>query len=238
MTEQDCFINSLKKHNIISDVKNAESWFKVGGCVKFKLPEYKNSRPTNVKNIGVEIRYECVENSSTLYDYSSYNFVIIFSGYDENNIEYKCSWHLDFERKAKDDTLDEPKVYHPLFHLTYGGQTMKDIYSDLDGKNSDVKKNSIKGDENISYIPLLLIAPRIPFPPMDYFLGIDFVICNFLSKKDYQKLQTETAYKRMIKKSQEKLWKPYFNIMVKNWGKYIDSKSTITPHMLNQMLLR
>lgn len=238
MTECDGFINCLYKHKIINNAKDAESWFKKGGRVIFRLPECSNSRPTNVKNIEVKIVYDCAENSKTLFDYSKYNFVIIFSGYDENNIEYKCSWHLDYEEKSKNDGLDEPKVFHPLFHLTYGGVTMRSIYEHLkDSGYSHVKDNAVY-DNKTSFIPLLLIAPRIPFPPMDYFLGIDFIICNFLNKKDYQKLQTEKNYKRVIKKSQEKLWKPYFDIMAKNWDKHINHSLAITPHMLNQMLLQ
>ena len=144
MTEQDGFNNCLQKHKIITNVKDAESWFKKGGCVKFTLPEYSNSRPTNVNNIGVKIVHNCVENNTKdLFDYSNYNFVIIFSGFDENNIEYLCSWHLDYEKKARDDSQDEPKVFHPLFHLTYGGKTMRDIYGNLDGIHSDIKDISI-----------------------------------------------------------------------------------------------
>lgn len=236
MTEQDGFVNCLYKHGIITNVKDAESWFKKGGCVKFKLPECNNSRPTNVKNIEVKISHECIDNSGALFDYSNYNYVIVFSGRDNNNTEYTCSWHLDYEKKAQDDTLDEPKVFHPLFHLTYGGKSMREIYCDLDGKNNDIKDIAISEDKNVSFIPLLLIAPRIPFPPMDYYLGIDFIICNFLNKRKYQKLQSESNYKRMIKKSQEKLWKPYYSILACNWSK--SSFPGITPHMLNQTLIR
>ena len=235
MTECDGFINCLYKHKIINNAKDAESWFKNGGHVKFRLPEFSNSRPTNVKNIEVKIVCDCAENSKTLFDYSKYNFVIIFSGHDENNIEYKCSWHLDYEKKKKNDSLDEPKVFHPLFHLTYGGKTMREIYGGLDGNNRDIKDISIDEDKKVSFIPLLLIAPRIPFPPMDYFLGIDFVISNFLNKKEYQKLQSEPNYKRLIKKSQEKMWKPYYSILANNWSN--TSFRNVTPHMLNQMLV-
>lgn len=235
MSELDGFIKCLYKHKIINNEKEAESWFKKGGYVKFKLPECNNSRPTNVKDIEVKIVHECIENNSDLFDYSKYNFVFTFTGCDENNIEYKCSWHLDYEKKSKDDSLDEPKVFHPLFHLTYGGKSMKEIYHDLDGKKCDVKENAINEDKNVSFIPLLLIAPRIPFPPMDYYLGIDFIICNFLNKWDYQKLQSESNYRRMIKKSQEKLWKPYFTILANNWSRV--SFPNITPHMLNQTII-
>ena len=115
---------------------------------------------------------------------------------------------------------------------------MRNIYEHINDSGYSHVKNEVIFNDRTSFIPLLLIAPRIPFPPMDCFLGIDFIICNFLNKKDYQKLQTEPPYKRVIKKSQEKLWKPYFNIMAQNWEKNIGSNLAITPHMLNQMLLR
>lgn len=236
MTERDGFINCLQKHKIITSIKETDSWFVKGGCVNFKLPECRNSRPTNVYNIGVKIICDCVEQKQSLLpDYSVYNFVLIFSGYDEDYTEYQCSWHLDYEKNAKDDECDEPKVFHPLFHLTYGGKKMRDIYGHLEGRYSDVKDSSKYKEDNISFIPLLLIAPRIPFPPMDVYLGIDFIICNFMNKRDYQKLQSEPNYKRVIKKSQERLWKPYYLSMANYWEQNSDSSIS---HSLNQMLAR
>ena len=118
---------------------------------------------------------------------------------------------------------------------------LKIIFLDVDGvlncKKTTDRINGYQGieDKKVSFIPLLLIAPRIPFPPMDYFLGIDFVISNFLNKKEYQKLQSEPNYKRLIKKSQEKMWKPYYSILANNWSN--TSFRNVTPHMLNPMLV-
>lgn len=257
MTEQEGFINCLKKYHIIDDKDKAALGFEKGPfviqlrqCDKNNISDNidahwahcNNIRPTNVKDISVQILYKGLRiNKIGIPDYTDYNFVIIFTGTDkkkvecdEKKVEYKCSWHLDYEPKSKNDELDEPKVFHPLFHLTYGGSTMRNIYTPLDDNNKYmvVKDLAINEETGCSFIPLYMISPRIPFPPMDYYLGIDFIICNFMDKRMYQKLQTETYYKRVIKNSQDALWKPYFMEMAKYWN-----GTTNTAHSLNQCLV-
>lgn len=249
MTDIDGFINCLKKYHIIDDKTDTTSWLKYGQLtIKLRESDKKNSsnndvanwahcnniRPTNVKDISVQISYKGVRNNKTgIPDYTDYNLVIIFKGTDEKKVEYKCAWHLDYEPKSKNDELVEPKVFHPLFHLTYGGQTMKRLYMPLDDDSyKDVKELAVNDETKCSFIPLYMISPRIPFPPMDHYLGIDFIICNFMDKRMYQKLQTETYYKRVIKNSQDALWKPYFMEMAKYWN-----GTTNTAHSLNQCLV-
>lgn len=250
MTDQDGFIKCLKKYHIIDDKTDATSWLKSGlFIINLRESDKNNSsnndvanwahcnniRPTNVKDISVHILYKGVRsNRIGIPDYTDYNLVIIFKGTDEKKVEYKCSWHLDYEPKSKNDELDEPKVFHPLFHLTYGGSTMRNIYTPLDDNNKYmvVKDLAINEETGCSFIPLYMISPRIPFPPMDYYLGIDFIICNFMDKRMYQKLQTETYYKRVIKNSQDSLWKPYFMEMAKYWN-----GTPNTAHSLNQCLV-
>lgn len=249
MTDIDGFIKCLKKYHLIDDKTDATSWFNNGQLtIKLRESDKKNSsnndvanwahcnniRPTNVKDISVQILYKGERTSKVgIPDYSKYTFVITFVGSDEKKVEYKCAWHLDYESKSKDDELDEPKVFHPLFHLTYGGSTIKKIYTSLDDDSYKVVKElAVNEETKCSFIPLYMISPRLPFPPMDSYLGVDFIICNFMDKRMYQKLQTETYYKRVIKNSQDSLWKPYFMEMAKYWN-----GSPNTAHSLNQCLV-
>lgn|GEM_PF-4286060 len=247
MTEQEGFINCLKKYYIIDNKTEANSWLNKGQ-ITIKLQQCDNNtsndkdrnwaycnniRPKNLKNLKVIIEYQSQRTNETgIPDYTDYNFVITFIGTDEKKVDYMCAWHLDYESKSKNNELDEPNVFHPLFHLTYGGRTMKKMYTPLDDNQYNTVKDLAYNEEtNCSFIPLYMISPRIPFPPMDYYLGIDFIICNFMDKRRYQKLQSETYYKRVIKKSQDSLWRPFYMEIAKYWN-----GTPNNAYMLNQCL--
>ena len=88
--------------------------------------------------------------------------VFIGEGYDEKN--YYSSFHLDY------DASDNADVIHPWFHFTYGGHNLK--------------------EEETGNV-LLLTSPRLPYMPMDFFLGIDFILSNFLEKtRNLQNVET------------------------------------------------
>lgn len=106
---------------------------------------------------------------------------------EEVSTPYKSCWHLD-----KHDIGTSPKYTHAIYHLHYGGEY-------LDGLDT--------GELSI------LANPRIPHPPMDIFLSFHFIISNFYSSKEYAfigELMNNDDYKQIIKRAQERLWKPYF----------------------------
>lgn len=116
-----------------------------------------------------------------------YAFDIQIVGYDENAKEYYYAWHLD-----KNITSTEPKYTHPYYHFQGGGQK-------LEGMDT--------GDI------LLIDFPRIPHPPMDLFLGLHFIINNFISSKDVPKklaLLKDHDYQTIIIDSQKLMWDIYF----------------------------
>ena len=117
-----------------------------------------------------------------------YNFQMQIKGYDNNAKEYIFWWHLD-----KNIESAPPKFTHPYYHFQSGG-------NDLELKDS--------GEI------ILLGAPRLPHPPMDLFLGIHFIINNFLSSKDYPQILVlfkNYEYQEIIKTAQKRMWEPYFN---------------------------
>ena len=234
------------------------------GYVKFALPPKScNVCPPDVKKITVHIIHSIKGldgkvSKDNYPDFSEYNLTIVFVGRGDNNIEYICSWHLDYESKAKKNNADDLKIYHPLFHLTYGGTTMRNTYECLEcagyrdikenayvkgkismDKVNDMLKMVIKDNDQVktSFIPLLLLAPRIPFYPMDIFLGIDFIISNFLKKEKYNELQANDDYNFIIRKSQEKLLKPYFTVIASNWNKGKVAYPALKPQMFNQTII-
>ena len=122
-----------------------------------------------------------------------YNFCFETTAYNGEE-QHKASWHFDF------DTTLSTEFIHPFFHLTYGGKSMDDM---------DLGKT------------LLLPTPRIAYPPMDFILGVDFILSNFLSANRYKNIRAKNEYVSAVKNSQERLWKPYIQTIANHWDKKV-----------------
>lgn len=148
------------------------------------------------KDLGVkEVSNPIVINKASGAE-KKYNLSIEVSGLVENDTDINkvlSYWHLDY------DSNEENEYVHPDFHLTFGGKPMSKI------KLGDV---------------LLLPAPRLPHPPMDAILGIDFIIRHFIKKEKSNKILNDSQYKKAVKSSQERLWKPYMLATASHWCKF------------------
>ena len=102
---------------------------------------------------------------------------------------YMCSWHLDL------DTSTDHRYIHPRFHLTYGGKKMRDMFNDSSSSFGQL---------------LLLVTPRIPCMPMDGILAIDFILNHFYKSDDIGEILSNSQYRKAVKSSQRRLWKPYY----------------------------
>jgi hypothetical protein len=287
--ERQEFIHNLYQCGIIQNQKSALDMFN-NGRLKFLVPK-TNNLPSNINEVSVTLIFDfrCGEDNFEkkvkeeieekadknvkfeIQSYSHFEFNIQFSGKDDRGVMYLSGWHLDYEPKTKYPSLKEPKVYHPLFHLHYGGSIMRAVYRELDqnllDENSftrslieDIKdlfsdkemkdkiddvflKHCAKSDEfiqkavsfkhNSSYVPLYMIAPRIPFPPIDEYLGLDFIISNFFEKSKYAEFRK--LFHKKIVESQNKLWKDYYEIISGYWNKKVYN---ITPNMLIPSLIK
>lgn len=123
---------------------------------------------------------------------TDYLFEINIDSYASNDDgdgkPYKNCWHLD-----KHIDSSEPKYTHPIYHFHFGGEYMEGLDT---------------GDISV------FSSPRLPHPPMDFFLGFHFIISNFYSSKDFpfvNELKGKYEYQEIIKRAQERLWRPYFN---------------------------
>lgn len=220
------YLECLVKNKIISK-NQGNTWFKPGNAisVEIALPREgtKDIFPSGLKQVKAVIDISYKEDQKEINkDFSSFcisNFVITIIANDiAKNIQYKCFWHLDFDMDLT------PKIAHPISHLTYGGEKMEKLYKELNDKYSDIIEDA-KNSSMVSFIPLLLRGPRIPFPPMDLFLGVDFLLSNFWDKDKHKILQSDSKYKKVIKESQEKLWKPFYQIIANHWKNGEDYKT-------------
>ena len=132
----------------------------------------------------------------------NYNFSIELSGHSDGK-RVHSHWHLDF------DSSSDNEYIHPEFHLTFGGNKLKKKTED---------DEIIEEDINQALGKLLLIpSPRLPHPPMDAVLGIDFVIKNFVTKDVARAITSNPQYRNAVKTSQNRLWRPYMLSTAHHW---------------------
>ena len=122
-----------------------------------------------------------------LYGYTLDFNISVYKSSRSTAKAYTSSWHLD-----RHPNLQNVRYTHPLYHFQFGGRKLELI------------------DPNMS----VLSCPRIPHPPMDIFLATHFILSNFFSNKQFafvNNLLADFDYQSIIKRAQERLWKPYFN---------------------------
>lgn len=168
----------------------------------------RGTMPNNIKFLQIILNVEIHEQnlkSNEIYNpvvvdptkgiNKNYSFSVEISGYSDKT-KVLSHWHLDF------DSGSENEYIHPDFHLTFGGNAMK----------------SEGEDENEIFGKVLLIpSPRLPHPPMDAILGIDFIIKNFVQKDIAKDILGNSQYRRALKSSQERLWRPYMLSTSRHW---------------------
>lgn len=144
--------------------------------------------------INNKVHYQ--DHGGTIY-IGDYNLDIVIYGY-KNQDKYQYCWHLD-----RHITKGNDRYSHPVFHFQAGG------------KLADICLN--RPDT------LYIGTPRIPHPPMDIFLVINFILGNFYDKKVYKfvnSLLANERYCQLIKKAQSRIVDPYlkgiFNPMAHN----------------------
>lgn len=133
--------------------------------------------------INNKVHYQ--DNGGIIY-IGDYNLDIVIYGY-KNRDKYQYCWHLD-----KHITKGNDRYSHPVFHFQAGG------------KLADISLNS----PDTLYIGM----PRVPHPPMDIFLVINFILANFYDKKVYKfvnSLLANERYCQLIKKAQSRIVDPY-----------------------------
>lgn len=121
-----------------------------------------------------------------------------------NGQKVVAHWHLDYDSKKNNEYI------HPDFHLTFGGNGMKE---------EDDDENSVFGKA------LILPSPRLFCPPMDAILGIDFVLRNFVKKNITEEIANISQYKVAVRKAQKCLWRPYMLSIAQHWCKFLNCQN-------------
>jgi len=198
-------IKILENQNNIptySDIAaNSSNW---GYDVSIMLPLtiLSGMKPLSIKPSSLEFSMKIIANSANYkndyYDpliYLEFNLLAI--GYStKGGGEMVHSLHLD--RHPDDSHSVDP---HPKYHFQFGGRKLSEkITNDAEyGRN------------------MFFDAPRIMHYPMDFILGIDFILSNYYSSIWNILKETNHQYNSLIAKYQEIILKPYFNSMSEHW---------------------
>lgn len=127
--------------------------------------------------------------------FKSLEFNIVIDGLSRSSKNHVFSYHLDRNLKGKNPSNE----VHPCYHFHYGGRKLKD-YTNKNFGNS-----------------LILDMPRIIHYPMDFILGIDFIVSNF-SPNLWRTLRRDNRYIRLVKQAQKRVMKPYFGALAQHFG--------------------
>jgi hypothetical protein len=125
--------------------------------------------------------------------------IVINANCDKKSV--RCTYHLD--RHLFEEGDNESEEPHPWYHFQFGGKKLIEDHQDLDTGQV-----------------LFLNSPRIPHPPMDLILGIDFLVSNFFPK-EWKSLTAKPEYNNLIEKYQKLFLKPYIFNFASQWGNAI-----------------
>ncbi len=127
--------------------------------------------------------------------------------------EMFCAWHLDshppkpairYPYDCPPLESDSGKNYpHPRYHLQFGGNAIHSKATSPDFFGSH----------------LLFDSPRIPHPPLDVILAIDFVLGHYYGPMWYELRESaDGMYSKTIKEAQRLYWRPYYASLYMPWN--------------------
>lgn len=153
----------------------------------------------NIENLRVlfstklEIDYDKLLKLDDPFKYLEFNIYAYANDLDTGK---EIIYSLHFDRHIFKEGDKAPDEVHPMYHFQFGGKQLK--------LNSS--KNAVKRDHGEV---LSFDAPRISYHPMDFILGLDFLLSNFFPKV-WITLQKEGIYINILKRYQQYFLKPYY----------------------------
>ena len=153
-------------------------------------------------SVNLSIDYIKIEEDKDPFKKLEFN--IYAYGFNKNNTNgSELAYSLHFDRHIFTQEDNEPNEVHPMYHFQFGGKKLKE-------KNIDMGQ------------ALFFDAPRIMYHPMEFILGLDFVLSNFFPDI-WRKLQDEGEYINILKKYQKYFILPYYKTIVNHFNNTIRS---------------
>lgn len=198
-------ITTLSSNRAIlcNGVASEENWGYKINSLNFKLEKYPEKRhPKDIEKLELTLDFDLVGNCNdigTLKDpFLWLIFNITVSG-EYNGQDFITSYHLDRHLYKPGDEL--PIEPHPFYHFQFGGKNIMDIGRDVDSGKL-----------------IIFEAPRIAHYPMEFVLGIDYILSYFFPDIRALILQSEQEYVNLIEKYQARILKPYYHTISSTWN--------------------
>ena len=187
-------ISTSSFRRIISNLKNNTTIGYESGILELKYNDTEIPRHLSHKNIenlrlffSIKLNMNYAKFSKNNDPFNHLEFNIFAYAINTNNKSSELVYSLHFDRHIG---TTPSKEVHPMYHFQFGGHKLK--------------------EKNIDYGQALFFdAPRISYHPMDFILGLDFVLSNFFPNI-WEALKREGSYINIIKKYQGYFMKPYY----------------------------
>ena len=109
---------------------------------------------------------------------------------DGAELPLRAAWHVDTHLH----TATPSDSVHPRFHFQVGGERLDHLDADIRG----------------IFVPE---TPRMPCPPMDGLLAVDFVLAHYCGSDWAMLREVEPRYARLRHAPIQRYWDPYFQII-------------------------
>jgi hypothetical protein len=173
--------------------------------LKFQLEKHPHTIPHSADLLELVFSIDAkglYATSTLLNPFLHIELNIEITGYDEDCLPLLASWHLDKHIQEGDE---ETKYIHPEYHMTYGGRKM--------------------WDSNLAFgSSLVFPTPRFIHAPLDAFLGIDFVLGNYLHKTKIKRLINDPEYIKIMARSQIRVWRPFYSSIANHWNRHFSAE--------------
>ncbi len=144
----------------------------------------------------LEINYDNLVDLKDPFNKLEFN---IWAYADDLNIKKEIVYSLHLDRHIFEEGDEAPDEVHPMYHFQFGGRKLKDKVSDYGQA-------------------LFFDSPRISYHPMDFILGLDFLLSNFFPNI-WKTLQREGRYINILMKYQQYFMKSYYQSIANSFDR-------------------
>lgn len=215
----------------INDDYQPTYWDYKVDCIKFKLDDEipRKKLPTSVCELKLIVSLEVSgdtnkEEEIDPFQTLAFNFTIQGEFLCEKTEKIRkalTTFHLD--RHICNDEDKAPIEPHPFYHFQFGGKNL------IDNSGGKIDTGEL----------LVLDTPRVAHHPMEFILGLDYLISNFYPKIRKGLMNGNQEYRKLVEKYQERIIKPYFLSIASNWEKSLSNfhfAPNWTPNSLNPQI--
>lgn len=175
------------------------------GVLELRLSKEEIPRHLSHKNIQnlkilfstkVEIDYNNLLEENDPFQKLEFN---IYAYADDLDTGREIVYSLHLDRHIFNDGDNIPDEVHPMYHFQFGGRKLKEKVVDYGQA-------------------LFFDSPRITYHPMDFILGLDFLLSNFFPTI-WKKFQKEGRYINILKKYQQYFMQPYYQSIANSFDR-------------------